>query len=125
MAPSCTSCRTGNEDLYRSIRTGTSFSAPVLVAELSTQSSQGDPVITADGLTLYFRSDRPAGFASFNIYVAMRPTLGDPFGPAVLALNVNGPGAEGASWSSPDGCRLYLTSDRAGTNDIYVATRGS
>jgi Tol biopolymer transport system component len=119
------SLRTGNEELYRSIRSGTTFSAPVRITELSTPSREGDPVITADGLTLYFRSDRPAAFASFNIYVAMRATLSDPFGPAVLVPNVNGPGADGASWLSPDGCRLYLTSDRAGTSDIYVATRGS
>ena len=76
------SLRGGSEDLYRSIRSGTSFSAPVLVAEVSSPSREGDPVITADGLTLYFRSDRAAAFASFNIYVATRATTSDPFGPA-------------------------------------------
>ena len=29
------------------------------------------------------------------------------------------------SWISPDGCRLYISSDVAGTNDIYVSTARS
>jgi hypothetical protein len=30
---------------------------------------------------------------------------------------------EGPSWISPDGCRMYISSNRAGNNDIYVAAR--
>ena len=120
-----TSSRTGNSDLYRTIRTGTSFSPPTRIAELATSFEEGDPVLTADGKTLVFRSTRPAPFSDYNIYVATRASTADPFGAAVLVENVNTDREDGPSALSADGCRLYLSSDRAGTNDVYVARRGS
>ena len=117
------SARTGGGDIYRSVRTGTTFAAPSQVSELSTGSEEGDPVVTADGLTIYFRSNRPATPLGFNIYVATRASVADPFGAATLVPNVSSDGDDGPSSISADGCRLYLSSDRAGTNDIYVATR--
>jgi len=41
----------------------------------------------------------------------------------VLVENVNSAGDDGPSWLSPDGCRMYISSDRAGTNDVFVAQR--
>jgi Tol biopolymer transport system component len=117
------SSRTGGGDLYRTTRTGTTFATPTQVTELSTASDEGDPVLAPDGLTLYFRSDRPGGPGGYNIYVATRPTTADPFGAAQLVPNVNSDADDGPSWISPDGCRLYISSARAGTNDIYVSTR--
>ncbi len=115
--------RTGAGDLYRTVRTGASFAPPSRVAELATASEEGDPVITPDGLTIYFRSDRPGSHALFNIWTATRATTADPFGTATEVPNVSSDGNEGPSDLSRDGCRLYISSDRAGTNDIYVATR--
>jgi Tol biopolymer transport system component len=117
------SSRTGGGDLYRTIRTGTTFSTPTQVTELSTANDEHDPVLAPDGLTLYFRSGRPASPGGYNIYVATRPTMSDPFGAAQLVPNVNSDADDGQSWISPDGCRLYISSARAGTNDIYVAMR--
>ena len=113
----------GIGDLYRSVRTGTTFATPTRIVELATASEEGDPVITADGLTIYFRSDRAGTNALFNIWTASRHTTSDPFGPATEVPNVSSAGNDGPSDLSSDGCRLYLSSDRAGTNDIYVATR--
>jgi hypothetical protein len=121
------SSRTGSGDIYRSTRTGMAFSAPTQVSELSTAFDEGDPVITPDGLTIYFRSDRPnpGGPAGYNIYTATRATIADPFGAASLVPSVNSDADDGPSWISLDGCRLYISSARAGTNDIYVSTRGT
>ncbi len=117
------SMRTGGGDLYRSTRTGTMFSAPTLISELSTPADEGDPVLSADGLTLYFRRNDTS--TDYDIFVATRTATGQPFGVAQLVENVNTVGpAEGPSAVSEDGCRLYLTSDRSGDYDIYVATRG-
>ena len=117
--------RSGGGDLYRSTYSGT-FSAPALVSELSLATSEeGDPVIAPDGLTIYFRSNRPSGGPlMFNIWTASRTIASGAFGAPTLVANVNSDANEGPSWLSLDGCRLYLSSDRAGTNDIYVATRG-
>lgn len=112
-------------DLYLSSRTGTTFSAPTLIAELAApDEEEGDPVVTPDGLTIYFRSDRVAAFGGFNVYTASRATTADAFGPVSIVPNVNTDADDGPSWISPDGCRLYLSSDAAGTHDIYVASRG-
>lgn len=118
------STRTGAGDIYMATRTGTTFSPPTALMSLATPYDEGDPVVTADGLTIYFRSDRPAAFGGYNIYTATRTDLGDTFGPATLVPNVNTSADDGPSWISPDGCRLYISSDAAGTNDVYVASRG-
>lgn len=114
----------GTGDLYRTTHNGTAFTAPTLITELSpTTSQEGDPVITADGLTIYFRSDRPGSAAGFNIWMALRGSTGAPFGNPTEVTALSSDGDEGPSDISRDGCRLYLSSNRAGTNDIYVATR--
>jgi len=118
------SSRTNGGDIYRSTVTGTTFGAPTLVSELVSANDEGDPVISPDELTIYFRSDRPATPGGYNIYVATRPTATGTFGSAQLVPNVNSDADDGPSWLSPDGCRLYISSARAGTNDIYVSTRG-
>ena len=121
------STRTGAGDLYRSTRVGGStFSAPTLISELATANIEGDPVLSEDGLTIYFRSDAPnSALAGFNIYEANRATPTGTFGTPLLLEGVSSNSDDGPSFLSPDHCRLYLSSDRAGTNDIYVATRGT
>jgi hypothetical protein len=118
------SSRSGGGDLYTSKRMGTAFAAPTAISGLATANDEGDPVLSPDGLFLYFRSDRPATQAGYNIFVATRPAPTDAFGAPDLVPNVSSDADEGPSWISPDGCRLYISSDRAGTNDIYVSTRG-
>lgn len=110
-------------DLFVAPWSGTTFGAPTEVVVVASTVDEGDPVITADGLTLFFRSERTG---NYEVYVATRPTTSDAFeAPAELVENVNdSAAADGPSWISPDGCRLYLSSDRAGSNDVYVATRG-
>lgn len=118
------SLRSGGGDIYFSTRTGAAFSAPTLVAGIATTSDEGDPVVSSDGLTMYFRSNRAAVIGGYNIYVATRAATIDPFGNVQLVPNVNTAADDGASWISPDDCRLYISSDVAGSNDIYAATRG-
>jgi Tol biopolymer transport system component len=105
-------------------RNGTSFSSPAPVGGIASPSDEGDPVVTPDGLTIYFRSDRAATVGGYNVYVATRADVGDAFSDVQLVPNVNTDADEGPSWISPDDCRLYLSSDVTGSNDIYVATRG-
>jgi len=121
------SMRTGNGDLYVAMRTGpTTFTVPTKIGELATAAEEGDPVVSGDGLTLYFRSDAPAGaLGGHNIYVSTRADTSATWGAPDLVPNVNSTVEDGASALSSDGCRLYISSDRNGTNDIFVATRGS
>ena len=86
-----------------------------------------EPAISADGLSLYFESNRAGGHGAFDIYVTTRPTKDDPWDPAVnLGATVNTLSSEQTPFVTADGLSLYLGSDREGgygDGDMYVATR--
>jgi len=83
--------------------------------------------ISADGLTLYFDSDRPGGSGNNDIYMSTRATKNDAWGPADnLGSVVNSSDADASAWESPDGLELYFVSYRSGgygNADIWVARR--
>ena len=86
------------------------------------------PFISADGLSLYFTSDRPGGYGPADIWMTTRATREDPWEePVNLGPTVNVSNAVDMSpWLSPDGKELYFESfrDRANINaDIWVARR--
>jgi serine/threonine protein kinase/Tol biopolymer transport system component len=91
--------------------------------------SNGDAYssISADGLTLYFNSDRAGGYGKFDIWVTTRPTRNDHWGPPVNAgPKVNTADTEACPWISADGLELYFQSYRPGgygASDIYVTKR--
>ena len=84
--------------------------------------------ISADGLTLYFASNR-VGAADYDIYITTRATNNDLWGPpANLGTKVNSSTTDYSPWISPDGLELYFVSWRAGgygRGDIYVTRRAT
>jgi serine/threonine protein kinase len=96
---------------------------------VNTSSTDSDPTISADGLTLYFSSKRPGGYGETDIYLSTRTAKDAPWSPPVnLPQTVNGSAREGAPWISPDGLELYFRSIRSGGYggfDIYVAKRAT
>jgi hypothetical protein len=99
------------------------FGAPVLHDELIVQGSNvADAFLTDDGTTLYFaRSSNDIG----DIYVAYRPTPDSAFGTAVPLSTVNTDADDRDPWLSPDGTKLFFTSNRQDgkTLQIFEATR--
>jgi hypothetical protein len=87
------------------------------------------PSISADGLTLYFNSNRPGGFGENDIYVTTRITKDDPWGaPVNLGPPVNSSANDFFPSISSDSLSLYFSSGRSGgfgIDDIYVSTRAS
>ena len=83
----------------------------------------GAVYFAADGLTLYWASDRPGGMGDLDVWQARRTSTSAAFGDLAPVSSVNTAGADAPSDVSTDGCRLYLTSTRAGLTGIYVATR--
>lgn len=114
----------GDPDLYRAPRVGrTTFGTATRIAELSRAGSvEADPVVSFDGLTMYFASDRAVA-GDIDIYVATRASKVDPWGAATRVPDLSSTTTDGPSWESVDGCRLYLSSAKAGTPDVYVAKR--
>jgi hypothetical protein len=111
--------------IYRSLRVGGAFGAPSAVSELNLPgANEGDPLVTADDLTIYFSSTRPGGVGMQDIWMAQRPDKASAFAGLLDLKEVNSTGVDAPTWISPDGCRLYLSSDRADAGfDFYVASR--
>jgi len=62
---------------------------------VNSSSSEWPPSISADGLSLYFCSNRPGGFCGRDLWVTTRATKHDEWGtPANLGPTVNGPAKE-------------------------------
>lgn len=106
--------------------TNDAFAIGTPVVGLEGTPTKGYPVVTADGLTIYFESG--GGIGENHLYQATRATPGAPFGATSLIPNVTGPAGsvdEDVSLTT-DGLELFFASSRpdsSGMDDIYVATR--
>ncbi len=93
---------------------------------INTSSVDIGPVVTVDGCTMYFSSDRPGGYGGWDIYVSTRESKNDNWGPAVnIGPTINDVNNEIVGSISPDGQSLYLHSDRPGgygSWDLWVTT---
>jgi len=66
------------------------------------------PSIRADGLEMYFTSDRPGGEGTYDIWVSTRATQEDDWGaPTNFGPPINTPDWQNVSCISPDGLELY------------------
>jgi hypothetical protein len=99
------------------------FGTGVLVPGLNSTATDARPSITADGLEMFFHSNR-AGAAGFDMFRATRKSVLDPWSePEGLGPDVNTTASDFLGAISPDGETLFFTSNRDGQNDIYVTTR--
>jgi len=117
-------------DIYRTTRsspTGT-FDTPAMLPELASSGVDDAPVVSADGLELFFASNRsPMSGGRNDIYHATRASTADGFSAIseVSELSTNA-SEDFPTWLSPDRCTLMYTSDVAGGSggyDIWIATR--
>ena len=80
--------------------------------------------MSADGLLLYFSSDRPGGFGYNDLYVSRRITVEDEWDtPVNLGPTVNSTSIDLSPWVSTDGLWLFFVSYRSGLGDLWVSTR--
>jgi Tol biopolymer transport system component len=86
-----------------------------------------DPEISADGLKLYFNSNRTGGYGKGDIWVTSRATIEDNWEiPVNLGPTVNSSSDDFAPDVSPDGLILHFASDRPGgygSYDLWVTSR--
>ena len=79
---------------------------------------------SADGLSIYFSSNRAGGPGKYDLWVASRPTTNDPWqSPVNLGPVVNSSAWESAPCLSPDGLSLYFERLQSGDWDIWVTKR--
>jgi hypothetical protein len=116
------SMRAGNvgaRDLYRAAASGSGFSAAEQVLAIESSDDDMLPVVSADGMAIYFASSRPGGAGGLDIWTARRSTPGGSFGAPVPVTELSTAGTDFPTWMSLDGCRLYLSRDYA----VVVAER--
>jgi hypothetical protein len=115
-------------DLFAATKGGSGYSIVTTsspVAALNdAQANEGDPVPTADGLTMYYSTNKAGPYA---VWVATRATTSDAFGSAKAVTEVNASAADRfPTFISNDGCRLYgsgTVANGPGSLDVWVATK--
>jgi hypothetical protein len=93
------------------------FGAPMPIPELELGARVVDGFLTPDLLTLLFSSGE--GEDKGDLFVVSRPNLDAPFGEPVALEDINTEHDERDPWLSPDGRRLFFTSNRGESHDIY------
>jgi Tol biopolymer transport system component len=78
------------------------------------------PVVSPDGLSLYFEFVDSAGA---DIRISTRGTTSEPFAGQSSVPELETAKNEFNPWLADDGRVIYFTSDRDGFNDIFIATR--
>ena len=104
------------------------WSEPVnLGAPVNSPGADQSPALSANGLTLYFASDRPGGFGGVDLWVSHRATAESPWQtPVNLGTTINTADTETGPSLSVNGHLLFFSSSRAGGEgnfDIYVSYR--
>jgi Tol biopolymer transport system component len=109
----------GKTDLWMTRRSTTDdpWSEPVnLGPPVNSPDVEATPSISADGLLLFFQSNRPGGYGGgADIWVTRRKTTDDPWSePVNLGPVVSTWGFDGNPSISADGSTLYFASNRPG-----------
>ncbi len=96
---------------------------------VNSSAHDGFPSLSADGLELYFSSQRPGGSGGEDLWVAKRATIDDAWAtPTNLGSLINSSAWDGSPCPSPDGLSLYFDSMRSsgnGASDLWVIKRAT
>lgn len=115
----------GASDIWRSIRatTASAWSIPVVVTELNSAAEDASPEVTADGLTIWFSSQRSGGPGGRDIWVATRPDRASAWSAPTPVVELNTPMFDDGLSVLPSLLVAYLHSTRGGTSAFYRTSR--
>lgn len=104
------------------------FGPPDLVTELSTPALDYQPVLSRNGLEVFFASDRPGGSGYVDLWTSTRENILGPWSPpANLGGDVNSTQYDFHPTLSFDGTTLIFASERGGPSvgwgDLWMSTR--
>ena len=105
---------------------GLAFSPAAPVSSVNSQGQDGTPLLSGDGLSLYFFSTREGGLGSRDVWRAARTAMGVDFSTPTLVAGVNGPDDDHLPWLSPDELTMLWATNRpggVGGFDIWIARR--
>jgi hypothetical protein len=105
------------------------FGTPIKVPNINTSSEEFNASISADGLSLYFISNRAGGIGGLDIWVTTRETTDQDWSePVNLGPTINTSAGEWGVSISYDGLSLYYDTSQnrsSAINDLWVATRAT
>ncbi len=104
------------------------FAEPTNLGEIvNSPQDDTEPILSVDGLTLIFASNRPGGSGGDDLWMATRPDIDQPFPqPVNLGEQVNSSRDDTAPTLSSDGRRLIFASNRSGGRgdfDLWISSR--
>jgi hypothetical protein len=116
-----------HKDLAKTTRASTTatFGPLTFLENVNTADEDRDPIVSIDGLTLFFHSNRPGGLggSGSDLWQATRAAPIDDFAPASLVPVVNTTSHEAQAYYRTSGGELYFTRDVDGGRDILMAAR--
>lgn len=101
--------------LMRAVESGGQIGSPMVASTIPVVTS---PVVSEDELELFYA-------VNGDIYRSTRNAVTEPFAAGLRSAALSTAANEEPTWLSPDGCTLYLASDRAGAGamDLWVSSR--
>lgn len=118
----------GSADMYVATRASRQHPwgpATNLGPGLNTEAFEAFPTPSADGTILYFNRSTTFDSQDSDIWVTSRAGLGDQWSaPVRAAAGINSDRAEFSPSLSTDGNTLYFASERGGSIEVWVSTRG-
>jgi hypothetical protein len=121
----------GNGDVWFASRPGASapFGAPQPVDAVNTSGFETSAAISADGLTLWFGSDRPGGAGAIDVWVAQRPSRAASWSTPIDLVALNSPADDIPRPPGQHGLVMPMASTRpapqnpSATYQTYLAAR--
>jgi hypothetical protein len=102
------------------------FSPANVLINVDSGFGDGSPVLSNDGLRLYFYSQRPGGSGDRDLWLSTRDSRSADFGVPSHFAGPNSAGLDHLPWLSPDELTLMYVSTRPGgvaESDVWVAQR--
>jgi hypothetical protein len=111
----------GGTDIWYATRASltSAWSTPVSLSEVNSSSDDRDAYLSADGLTLYFASDRPGGIGGQDLWVTLRPDRQSPFAPPRNVMDLNSAYSEGNPTISDAGLIMWDASRPGGQGGTF------
>jgi Tol biopolymer transport system component len=115
----------GASDLWRATRTSSEaeFEPPANAADLSSGQNEGRVVLSADGLSAFFSSDRGGGRGGPDIWTATRANTSQPFSSVRNLFPLNSAANDQDVSLSSDDTELFFASSRTGVSELWRVAR--
>jgi hypothetical protein len=99
------------------------WSAPTLVPNVNSTGNEIAVAVNDVGLEMFITSDRAGGAGGYDLWRSTRGTLFNPWSAPVPVTDLNTASHDMDATVTGDGTEVFFSSNRAGTFDVYGATR--